>query len=121
MEKDIIYIYLSYRPSVVDNKTKNEADYRKLDNRAECIIIINSRSFTKTFGNQTSLKLRHKAVRISFNEKHLFTTNKILGRLWNNKIPGIILKKSNEIIRHCLSSMRVFQSMVNTGGFNRFG
>ena len=119
MEKDIINIYFSYRPSVVDNKTKNEADYRKLDNRAECIIIINSS--TKTFSNQMSLKLRHKAVKISFNEKHLFTTNKILGRVWNNKIPGIILKKSNEIIRHCLSSMRVFQSMVNTGGFNRFG
>ena len=54
LKKGIIDNKLSKGPTVTDSKTEDQTDSCRLDNGAECVMKINSRTLMKPFSNQTS-------------------------------------------------------------------
>ena len=112
MKKGILDIKLMDRPVPRVSQSNDCANSSRLDNRAECFIIINTGLLSKTTKNLASLVSFQRAISMKFVLENPFTSDNIgLGRA-RNKVPSLVVGESSKFLFHGLAPVRIGESIT---------
>ena len=94
---------------------------RSLNNRAEGIMVVETRTLSKAFSNQPRFIPINRIIGVAFDTKYPLTTNQIVRRYKRNKISSMIRNKSIIFSMHGLKPLLVGKGNLNTNRFNSGG
>jgi hypothetical protein len=100
MEESIFDIKVMNRPPARDCKGQHSENSSGLDNRAEGLTEINSRTLRITADNPSSLVPLKRTIGIVLNLEHPLTRDDISARRSRNKIPSLILREGSNLLFH---------------------
>jgi hypothetical protein len=90
LKKGIVNVKLCNRPTMLKGWTENNADGSRLDNRAERLSVIETRTLMEAFSYKASFVPVNGAVWFSFEPKDPLTANQILMRRRRDQFPGAV-------------------------------
>ena len=112
MKKGILHIKLMDRPIPGMSQSDDYANCSRLDNRAECFIIINTGLLSKPAKNPASLVSIQRAISMKFVLENPFTGDNIcLGRT-RNEVPSVVVGESSKFLFHGLAPVRIGKSVA---------
>jgi hypothetical protein len=117
MEKCILHIQLMHRPGARESKRENCADSSQLHHRTECLIIVHTRSLSKTLKNPASLVALQSTINLTLMRLDPLTSHHIVTRRSRHEVPRLVSRKSFVLLFHHTTPVRICQGLTDRGQY----
>jgi hypothetical protein len=119
MQKRVLHIKLMDGPGTWDSQGKHRADGVRLDNRAESLIVVDTRPLGEAAKTPTSLVSFQGAVRVKLVLEDPFAGDDVGANRTRDKIPSVVGDQSIIFFLHGMTLGWVGESGVDGGGHRR--
>jgi len=107
VEEGVLHIKLMNRPVPGVSQGEDSANSCRLDDRAECLIIVNSRSLCKSAKDPASFVSVQRAIGVELMLEYPFPSDHICLRRPRNEIPSVVVRQSSKLIFHGLTPVGI--------------
>jgi hypothetical protein len=120
VEEDILHIELLKRPVAGGSNGEHCADGGRFDNRAESLVVVNTRALCKPPEDSASLVTVESPIRERLVGKKPFAGDDVGATRPGNKIPSPIAQKGPVPFLHCRTPIRIGKRGANGGQDRRW-
>jgi hypothetical protein len=120
MEEGVLHIELLKRPVVGGNNGEHHVDGGWFDNRAEGLIVVDTRALCEPTEDPASLVTVESPIRERLVGKNPFAGDDVVATRPGYKISGPIAQKGPVLFLHCRMPIRIGKHSVNRGRDQRW-
>jgi hypothetical protein len=120
VKEGVFHIELLKRPVAGGSNGEHHADGGRFDNRAESLIVVDTRALREPPEDPASLVTVKSPVRDRLVGKNPFTGDDVGAMRPGNKIPGPIVQKGPVLFLHCRTPIRIGKRGANGGRDQRW-